>query len=82
MSSGGGLHPGIDQGAQFPGIPLPSKMAPIIPMRAEVAQHITLSWLFTSVNTFCMRSIALPASATRLPLCRHRVDAIRISSLG
>jgi hypothetical protein len=35
-----------------------------------------------SVGTFFKRCIAPLASATSLPLCRHRVQAIRISSVG
>jgi hypothetical protein len=53
-----------------------------MPLTPLMSLNTLLSCMFISVNTFCMRWTTLLASATRLPRCRQRARAIRISSVG
>ena len=54
-------------------------LIPLTPLRSL---STLLNWTFISISAFCMRCTAPPASATRLPRCRHNVRAMRISSVG
>jgi hypothetical protein len=56
----------------------------LMPLMPLMSVSTLVSCRFISIKAFCIRWIALLASANRLPLCRcrHSARAIRISSVG
>ena len=52
-----------------------------MPLTPLISLSTVLHCTFISISAFCIRWIALLASPTRLPLCRHKVR-VRISSVG
>jgi hypothetical protein len=57
MSSGVAFTPGLTKAANSQGSRFPSKMAwmMFMPLTPLMSLNTLLSWMFISVNTFCMR---------------------------